>query len=132
MDVSNSIWIAKLLGPVIVALSVPMVLNPRQVQETTARFLADPPLILVSGVLAMVAGLSIVNSHNRWVWGWPLIMTLFGWGLVLGGASRVVAPAAVKEAGDKITSMPKTTRLVGLVWLSLGAVVSFGGYSGSS
>lgn len=38
-----AIWIAKLLGPVIVALAIPMMVTPRTLQETTRRFLADSP-----------------------------------------------------------------------------------------
>ena len=84
-----TIWISKFLGPVILVLGMPMIFSPESLQETTKRFLADSPLVLVSGVLAMTAGLSIVNTHNVWVLDWPLIVTLFGWALVLGGASRI-------------------------------------------
>ena len=62
----TTIWIAKLIGPILVAVSVPMIVTPSRLQETTRRFLADSPLILVSGVLAMTAGLAIVNSHSVW------------------------------------------------------------------
>jgi hypothetical protein len=47
------------------------------------------PLILITGVLAMTAGLAIVNTHNVWMLGWPVIVTLFGWALVIGGAVRI-------------------------------------------
>ena len=74
------IWISKLLGPVLLVLGIPMITAPTSLRETTRRFLADSPLVLVSGVLAMTAGLSIVNTHNVWVLDWTLIVTLFGWG----------------------------------------------------
>ena len=57
------IWISKFLGPVILVLGIPMIITPTNLQETTRRFLADSPLVLISGVLAMTAGLSIVNTH---------------------------------------------------------------------
>ena len=72
-----AIWISKFLGPVILALSIPMIVTPSILQETTRRFLADSPLVLISGILAMTAGLSIVNTHNVWVLDWTLIVTLF-------------------------------------------------------
>lgn len=59
-----AIWIADFLGPVILVLSIPMIVTPASLQETARRFLADRPLVLISGVLAMTAGLSIVNTHN--------------------------------------------------------------------
>ena len=94
-----AIWISKFLGPVILALSLPMILSPTSLQEITRRFLTDRPLILISGVLAMTAGLSIVNTHNVWGLDWTLIVTLFGWALLLGGASRIVAPDVVQHVG---------------------------------
>ena len=62
-----AIWISKFLGPGILGLSIPMIVTPTRLQEITRRFLADSPLVLVSGVLAMTTGLSIVNTHNVWV-----------------------------------------------------------------
>ena len=60
-----AIWISKFLGPVILALSISMIVTPTSLQEITRRALADSPLVLLSGVLAMTAGLSIVGSSQR-------------------------------------------------------------------
>jgi len=123
-----AIWISKLIGPVILALSVPMIVTPRRLQETTRRFLADSPLILISGVLAMTAGLSIVNTHNVWVLDWTLIVTLFGWALVLGGASRIVAPRVVDAVGGAMMDRPTMTRIAGAFWALLGGFLTFKAY----
>ena len=124
-----AIWISRFLGPVILALSVRMIVAPAGLQETTRRFLADRPLVLISGVLAMTAGLSIVNTHNVWILEWPLIVTLFGWALLLGGALRVVAPNVVDAVGGAMMDRPKMTRIVGVFWALLGAFLTFKGYA---
>ena len=124
-----AIWISKLLGPVILAASIPMVVAPSSLQETARRFLADTPLVLISGVLALTAGLSIVNTHNVWVLDWTLIVTLFGWALVLGGAFRIVAPRIVKQIGYATMGHPTTMRIVGGFWALLGAFLTFKGYA---
>ncbi len=124
-----AIWISKFLGPVILALSIPMIVTPTILQETTRRFLADSPLVLISGVLAMTAGLSIVNTHNVWVLNWTLIVTLFGWALLLGGASRIVAPRVVDRVGGAMMDRPTMTRIVGAFWALLGAFLTFKAYA---
>ena len=124
-----TIWIAKFLGPVTLVLSMPMIFSPQSLQETTKRFLADSPLVLVSGVLAMTAGLSIVNTHNVWVLDWPLIVTLFGWALVLGGASRILAPRVVEHVGGTMMNRPTMTRIVGAFWALLGAFLTVKAYA---
>jgi len=63
-DTGAAVWIAKFPGPIFVVLSTPMIVMPARLQETTRGYLADRPLILVSGVLAMTAGLSIVNTRK--------------------------------------------------------------------
>ena len=105
-----------------------MVVTPKSFQETTKRFLADKPLVVISGVLAMIAGLSIVNTHNVWVLDWTLVVTLFGWALVLGGASRIVAPSVVEKVGGAMMDSPTITRVVGVFWVFLGAFLIFKGY----
>lgn len=124
-----AIWISKFLGPIILVVSVPMILTPRRLQETTARFLADSPLILISGVLAMVAGLSIVNTHNVWVLGWPVIITFLGWALVLGGVFRIAAPRVVHDVGGAMVGRPTITIIAGAIWGSIGAFLTFKGYA---
>lgn len=123
-----TIWISKFLGPVILALSIPMIVTPTSLQETTRRFLADSPLVLISGVLAMTAGLSIVNTHNVWVLDWTLIVTLFGWALLLGGASRIVAPRVVDRVGGAMMDRPTMTRIAGVFWAFLGAFLTLKAY----
>jgi len=124
-----TIWISKFLGPIILVLSIPMIITPTNLQVTTSRFLADSPLILISGILAMTAGLSIVNTHNVWVLDWPLVVTLFGWALVLSGASRIIAPRAVAYVGGTMLDRPTMTRIVGVFWALLGAFLTFKGYT---
>jgi uncharacterized membrane protein HdeD (DUF308 family) len=124
-----AIWISKFLGPIILVVSIPMIVAPRRLQETTTRFLADSPLILISGVLAMVAGLSIVNTHNVWELDWPVIVTLFGWALLLGGALRIVTPAVVRDLGRAMANRPTMTRVAGVIWGLLGAFLTIKGYT---
>jgi uncharacterized protein YjeT (DUF2065 family) len=123
-----AIWISKFLGPIILTLSIPMMVTPSNLQETTKRFLADSPLVLISGILAMTAGLSIVNTHNVWLLDWTLIVTLFGWALVLGGASRILSPQAVERIGSAMMDRPTMTRIMGAFWALLGAFLTFKAY----
>ena len=123
-----TVWISKFLGPVILALGLRMVLSPNRLNETTRRFLADSPLVLISGVLAMTAGLAIVNTHNLWVWGWPVVVTVFGWLLLIGGALRVTAPELVDRVGDSMMEHAGATRFFGGLWVILGAFLTVKGY----
>jgi hypothetical protein len=123
-----AVWISKFLGPLILVLAIPMILNPAPLQETTRRFLADAPLVLISGILAMTAGLAIVNTHNIWLVGWPVIVTLFGWALVIGGGLRIIAPGMVDKVGGAMIGHPVFTRVAGVFWVLLGAFLTLKAY----
>ena len=69
----------------------------------------------------MTTGLSIVNTHNVWALDWTLIVTLFGWALVLGGVSRIGAPRVVDKVGGAMMGRPTMTRIVGAFSALLGA-----------
>jgi len=124
----TSIWIARLIGPVLLAAATPMVAAPRSMTALADDFLQSRPLIYLSGVLVLVAGLAVVNSHNFWHLGWPLILTLLGWAMILGGVARIVAPAAVAKIGQRIIGNPTAIRIGGIVWGLIGAFLSLKGY----
>lgn len=123
-----SIWIAKFMGPIILALGIPMVVAPQDLLKTSKKFLSDSPLILVSGVLAMTAGLAIVNTHNIWILDWPVIITFFGWALVIGGAIRVISPRLVDIVGSAMMKFDSMARIAGVFWVILGLFLTYKGY----
>jgi uncharacterized membrane protein HdeD (DUF308 family) len=54
--------------------------------------------------LLFVAGLAIVRAHNRWAGGWPVLVTLIGWFVMLAGLIRMFAPVyAQKEVENNTT-----------------------------
>ena len=60
----------------------------------------SPMLIYFSGLLALVSGLAILNVHRSWT-GWPVIVTIIGWLMVIGGAIRLVLPGDHRDARDR-------------------------------
>ena len=76
----------------------------------------------------MTAGLSILNTHHVWTLDWPVILTILGWALVIGGAVRVIAPGIVDDVGSAMVNHPTITRVMGGVWGLLGVFLSFKGY----
>ena len=84
--------IAGLIGPTLVAVAVAVVLNLGSFPALAEQVSRDPALILLSGILLFVAGLAIVRAHNIWAGGWPVLVTVFGWLILLGGLARMLFP----------------------------------------
>ena len=76
----------------------------------------------------MVDGLAIVNKHNIWIADWPIIITLFGWAMIIGSGARVVLPSAVSTIGSAMIGNPTVTRGSGAVWALIGVYLTYKGY----
>lgn len=81
-----------------------------------------PPVVYLNGTLLLVAGLAIVQSHNRWAWGWALLVTLAGWTAVALGLWRMIVPEAAQAKEGAVTNAIFVALAV------LGAALSFQGY----
>ena len=123
----TSLLIARFLGPVLLAAAILLVARPRVALEMAQDFLQSPALIFLSGVLAMVAGLAIVTTHAVWT-GWPILITLFGWALTLGGAVRMIAPDIVTRIGAAMLKGTLRTRIAGAVWAAVALWLCHAGY----
>ena len=124
----NSILIAKLMGPVIAVAAIAMLKNPEDLVSMGQEFLKSRALIFVAGVLALLGGLAVVNFHNVWVADWPLLITLFGWAMVVAGVIRMALPDVVQSMGDAMLKRTLFVRLIALVWLVIGAGLTYAGY----
>ena len=125
---ATSVLIAKLIGPVLLVASITMLANARDLQAMAREFLDSRALIYVTGVLAMLGGLAVVNAHNVWVAGWPVFITVFGWAMIIGGTIRMALPSAVKSIGGAMMANPAVIRVFGVIWLLIGAFLTWKGY----
>ncbi|WP_069443288.1 hypothetical protein [Methyloceanibacter stevinii] len=125
---NTSVFLAQLMGPVMLVAAIGLLVNPEAQRDMARQFLDSPPLIYVTGFMVMTAGLAIVLNHNVWAFDWRLIITLFGWMAVIGGAIRMLCFSAVKKIGHAMLDKPRAAIIGGVVWLIIGAVLCYFGY----
>lgn len=124
----TSLFLAKLIGPVIAIIGAAILFNPAQFRAVADEITGSPALVFVIGHIALPAGLATVLVHNVWVTGWPVLITMLGWLGVIGGAARILAPGRAAAAGQSIIARSAALRVAGCVWLLLGLVLSYFGY----
>jgi hypothetical protein len=126
--VPTSIFLAKLLGPVLLVVAAGLFANQAGFRTMAQEFLRSPAHLYLSGFLTLMGGLAVVLNHNLWVAGWPVIITILGWLATIGGAVRILLPAQVKSMGEAMLKHPMGMNFAGAVWLALGALLCFFGY----
>jgi hypothetical protein len=126
---ATSIFLAKLLGPILVLAAVAMLMNRKSLDAVAREFLNSPTLLFLLGFLDFAAGLAIVLTHNVWVADWRVIITLLGWLLLIRGVVRTLIPDQVKPYALKVLRNQNAVTGILAVTLVLGLVLSYFGYA---
>ena len=74
---------------------------------------------------SLLPALRLSRDHNRWTGGWPVLVTLIGWFLMLGGLVRMFAPVSVQREAAQYTNVVYAGLIVGL---AVGAFLTFRAY----
>jgi hypothetical protein len=130
MNTSRSV--ARLIGPIMLVIGIGMafglMMEGAGYSSVLKEFIANRALIFLTGVLALLAGVAIINVHNVWEPDWRVIITVLGWLLVLRGIMLLVFPLTVQVFGDRVaTSQGGVTAGAALTFV-LGAILCIMGY----
>ena len=118
----TSVFLARLIGPVMLVVGLAVFANQRTFRDMAEEFLASRALLFLSGLLIMPAGLAIVLTHNIWAVDGRVMITLFGWLNVIGGALRLFAPAYVMQTGRAMLKRPHFITIAAAVWIVAGSM----------
>ena len=119
VDMSSSVYIAKLLGPALVGVTVTEWMNLDIFTAAIGPSFATH--VYLDGTLIFVSGLAIVRAHNVWSRHWPVLITLVGWFAVVAGLGRMAAPFSSQQAGESAAVVYGS--IIGL--FAIGIVLTF-------
>ncbi|MGB3864578.1 MAG: hypothetical protein WBA29_02985 [Xanthobacteraceae bacterium] len=124
----TSVFIARLIGPLMVTVGLAVLFNRRNFTSMAEDFLANRGLMFLGGILVMLAGLAIVLTHNVWTADWRVLVTLFGWLMVIAGVIRIVEPPFLYAGARAFLRHPAMPVVTGIIWLAIGVVFCLPGY----
>ena len=124
------------MGPLFVAAGLGFLLNQSTYWDMITEVIArttptDHLLIYVSGLLSMLAGLAVVNTHGLWTSDWRVVITILGWIMLVGGIIRIVVPNFGLKLGSAVYGSPVALIIVAIISLMLGGFLTFKGYGTS-
>ena len=125
---STSLFLARLIGPVMLVIGLAVFANPRGFRDMAEEFIASRAMMFLSGIIVMPAGLAIVLTHNLWSADWRVLITIFGWLNVVGGAVRLAGPPFLVDTGRAMLKQPYFTPVAAGIWTVLGLLFCFFGY----
>ena len=125
---STSIFLAKLIGPVLLVMGAGMLINAKAFRPIFEEIIRNRVFVVLFGLLTMPAGLAIVLTHNVWVANWPVLITIIGWLTAISGAFRLVDPQDAIKFGRKMYEQPNGVFTGAAIWAVIGAILCFFGY----
>lgn len=127
----TSIYLARLVGPVLVVLGIGILLGPSAYLAMAGSMMNDPPLLYLAAALGLLGGVALVLAHNVWAKDWRVILTLLGWITILDSASWILFADSMRRLWSPVLSEALLIACGALVLL-VGAVLCYFGYVASS
>ena len=123
-----TILLAKVLGLYVFVVGIALVINPERFRGWYRKILEDDTQLFLGGVMALLLGAFIVGTHNVWVMGWPVILTVFGWMAVIKGAALMIVPNFSQMFKPMLDQSAEFYRVVGILWSLLGLFLCYQGW----
>jgi hypothetical protein len=124
----TSIFLARLLGPLLLIPGLGLLFNPRSFRTAATEVVGSLTLVYLFGFIDLAAGLAIVLTHNVWTANWRVLITLIGWLMLLRGAARILIPDTIIGYAAKLLRNKQFYLVSGIVLVVLGLVLCYFGY----
>ena len=124
----NSIFIAKIMGPVIAAMGLSLLINREVFNDLIAQLMKNAGAVILLGVLTLLGGLAVVTTHNVWKADWTITITIFGWVAVVAGLMRVLLPRQIIKLGAKILKLSALLNIATAFLICIGLWLCYQGY----
>jgi len=118
---TSTTYLALLFGTYIISVSIPMICQQKRLVSIMEDFIESPPLIFLTGILALSGGFSIVYFHNIWTADWRSLITLFGWAAAIEGVMMIMWPEPLIRFAKSILKQSPLITVLGFIYLTLGA-----------
>ena len=125
----TSEFIAGLIGPTLVAISLAILTNRTALEAMIGQVADNYTVVFLAGVILLVCGLAIVRVHNIWDPGWPILITAFGWLAVFGGIVRMMIPDQSATLAQRFVDNRIAVNTTAILTLLIGAYITGKGYS---
>lgn len=91
----TSIFVAQTLSLLYLSIGAGLLLNRNYYQSAFIELIENKGLMFLSGWMALMAGVALVNYHNVWSNDWRMIITVVGWIALAKGIILFAFPSAI-------------------------------------
>jgi hypothetical protein len=126
----HTVFLARLIGLFLLIVSIAEMIHKSDMIETASELAHAPPLLFITGLFMLVAGLAMVLSHNVWSGGaLNVVITVIGWIILIRGVVLVfISPGGAAGLYEAL-NFEKLFYLYVAVPLLLGIYLTYAGFT---
>lgn len=124
-----SIFLAKVIGLYLIIVSLFMLLRYQVFTDLLREAIKQPGVMFLSAIETIMIGLLLVVGHNIWLWGWPVVITILAWIILIKGIFRLFFPAAAERSGNWWLDHPAYLYVSAVITLIVGIYLTYNGFS---
>lgn len=124
----TSLFIAKLLGPMLLVVGVALLIRPEAFRALLREFIASGALMYMAGFFGLLGGLALLLVHNVWAFDWQVLITLIGWASLIRALVTIFSPQWIVAAGAWLVKRKSAFPAAAAADLVIGAILSYFGY----
>lgn len=131
-NMSTKLW-ARIFGLWSLLVVVGMVVNRENTIDVVNGFFASAALMWTTGIFTSLVGIVVIVTHNRWSGGaLPVIVTLFGWLVLVKGLAFVWLTASAEQAFYNALHFNDYFYFYFILSLAIGIYLTYSGFKAES
>jgi len=119
-----SVLVAKIIAVIYIASGAAVLIGTVKISDIVKEYEKSPVLIFLSGVMAIIFGMILVNYHNVWVKNWTVLITIISWVILIEGIVVVIMPASLLYMKNLIIE----SRFWGIFMIVFGSLFGYFGF----
>lgn len=123
-----TLFLARVIGWYFVIISLYMLCCQQALKAIITDILGQRALMFFIALLTVILGLLLVISHNVWVMGWPVIITLIAWLVLIGGVYRLINPDLLTKVAQWWLRNPAYLIIAAIFYLIIGLYLLYRAY----
>lgn len=123
-----SLFLARLIGLMSILMGLSMLLRRKMLMNVFHELAKSAAISYILGTLLVVMGLILILMHNIWNVGYQLVITLFGWLLLLEGSIYLFASTRLIKKYIAGLDNKKMYYFIGVAYVLVGAYLAYVGF----
>ncbi|MBU6323092.1 MAG: hypothetical protein KGI41_00820 [Patescibacteria group bacterium] len=123
----STVFIAQMMGPILFAVGIGVLVSKDYYLDVYRNLKNETLAVLTAGIIATAAGIVLVLNHNTWMTLPEMLVSLFGWIVLIKGLVLLVFPKAMERVGANFAKAGYMNAC-GVVVLVVGAYLTWFAY----